>query len=120
MASIFRSGLFEGQVAVVTGGGSGIGLATARVLGELGAKVAICGRSADKLAAGEARLREAGVREVFATTCDIREPDQVTAFAAGVKEKLGTASILVNNTNKQFPTTTNTLSPTPSRRTWTR
>ena len=51
MASIFRKGLFEGHVAVVTGGGSGIGLATARSLGELGAKVAICGRNPEKLAA---------------------------------------------------------------------
>lgn len=111
MASIFRQNLFEGQVAVVTGGGSGIGFSAARVLGELGAKVAICGRNAEKIATGEARLREAGVAHVFAASCDIREPEQVTAFALAVKEKLGTASILVNNAGGQFPTTADTLSP---------
>ena len=52
---------FEGRVAVVTGGGSGIGLACARELAHLGAKVALCGRKADKLeAAAKAwyRLRD--------------------------------------------------------------
>lgn len=110
MASIFRSGLFEGHVAVVTGGGSGIGLSTARVLGELGAKVAICGRSPDKVAAGEAKLRELGI-ETFGAPCDIREVEQVNAFSAAVKEKLGTATVLVNNAGGQFPTTADTLSP---------
>jgi citronellol/citronellal dehydrogenase len=42
--SIFRPGLFAGQTAIVTGGASGIGLCTAQILGELGARVAICGR----------------------------------------------------------------------------
>lgn len=111
MTSIFRSGLFEGHVAVVTGGGSGIGFATARVMGELGAKVAICGRNAEKIAAAEGRLREAGLPHVFGTTCDIREAEQVSAFAAAVKEKLGTATVLVNNAGGQFPTTADTLSP---------
>ncbi len=111
MASIFRSGLFEGHVAVVTGGGSGIGLSTAKVFGELGAKVAICGRNAEKLAKAEAHLRAAGVEDVFAAPCDIREAQQVDAYAAAVKERLGTATILVNNAGGQFPTTADTLSP---------
>ena len=53
MSNIFRKGLFDGHVAIVTGGGSGIGLATADALGELGAKVAICGRKKEKLEAAE-------------------------------------------------------------------
>jgi citronellol/citronellal dehydrogenase len=110
MASIFRSGLFEGHVAVVTGGGSGIGLSTARVLGELGAKVAVCGRSPEKIAAAEAKLRQLGI-DAFGAPCDIREVEQVNAFSAAVQEKLGTATILVNNAGGQFPTTADTLSP---------
>ena len=57
MPTIFRDGLFAGHVAIVTGGGSGIGLATASALGELGAKVAICGRKKEKLESAEQALR---------------------------------------------------------------
>jgi citronellol/citronellal dehydrogenase len=110
MASIFRKGLFEGHVAIVTGGGSGIGLATARSLGELGAKVAICGRSQDKLVAAEADLRERGVEDVFAAPCDIREPEQIATFVDAVASRLGRATVLVNNAGGQFPTTAESVS----------
>ncbi len=112
MPSIFRKGLFEGHIAIITGGGSGIGLATARSLGELGAKVAICGRNAEKLAAAETRLRQdvPGI-DVFAAPCDIREVEGIQAFVDGVGEKLGRATILVNNAGGQFPTTAETVSP---------
>ena len=110
MATIFRKGLFEGQVAIVTGGGSGIGLSTAIALGELGAKVAICGRNQEKLTAAEQKLRALGI-DVLAEPCDIREVEQIAAFAEAVKAKLGTASVLVNNAGGQFPTTAETVTP---------
>lgn len=112
MASIFRKGLFDGHVAIVTGGGSGIGLATARSLGELGAKVAICGRNPEKLAGAEKLLREQvpGI-ELFAAACDIREVDRINELVDAVGEKLGRATILVNNAGGQFPTTAETVSP---------
>jgi citronellol/citronellal dehydrogenase len=110
MASIFRKGLFDGHVAIVTGGGSGIGLATARSLGELGARIAICGRNAEKLAAAEADLRARGVADVLALPCDIRESEQVAAFVAAVRERLGVATVLVNNAGGQFPTTAESVS----------
>ena len=112
MASIFRKGLFEGHIAIVTGGGSGIGLATARSLGELGAKVAICGRNADKLATAESYLRERvpGI-ELFAGACDIRDVEQLGPFVDAVEGRLGRATILVNNAGGQFPTTAETVSP---------
>jgi citronellol/citronellal dehydrogenase len=110
MPNIFRKGLFEGQVAIVTGGGSGIGLSTAIALGELGAKVAICGRKKEKLEAAELKLRALGI-EVFADACDIREVEQIAAFADAVKSKLGNASVLVNNAGGQFPTTAETVTP---------
>ena len=110
MASIFRHGLFEGHVAIVTGGGSGIGLATALSLAELGASVAICGRSEEKLARGKAALEAAGAK-VYAAPCDIREPEQIAAFVDGVGEALGRATILVNNAGGQFPTTAESVSP---------
>src|ERR1700722_19826494 len=104
MPSIFRPGLFAGQVAIVTGGGSGIGLAIAETLGELGAKVAICGGTEERLTRAKERLETQGVT-VFASPCDIREPDKIAFFVDAVGQALGSASVLVNNAGGQFPTT---------------
>ena len=110
MPSIFRPGLFSGHVAVVTGGGSGIGLAIARTLCELGASVAIAGRDGDKLERARAELAEGGSK-VHAARCDIREVDQVSAFVAGVREAFGEVSVLVNNAGGQFPMPAEMLAP---------
>jgi citronellol/citronellal dehydrogenase len=110
MKSIFRPGLFDGHVAIVTGGGSGIGFATARTLCELGASVAIAGRNAEKLEHARAKLAEGGFA-VHAATCDIREVEQVASFVAGVRAALGEVSVLVNNAGGQFPTPAEMLSP---------
>src|SRR5271156_6166226 len=110
MPSVFRPGLFEGQTAIITGGGSGIGLAIAETLGELGAKVAINGRNAEKLDRAKARLEGQGIT-VLAKPCDIREPLQVADFVDAVGASLGPASVLVNNAGGQFPTTAESLSP---------
>jgi citronellol/citronellal dehydrogenase len=112
---MFRAGLFEGHVAVITGGGSGIGLATARVLVELGCKVAIGGRKQEKLDAARASLEEQGSgngnvkARVVAATVDIRELDQVSRFIDTVERELGVATILVNNAGGQFPTAAENL-----------
>ena len=58
--SVFKQGLFAGRVAVVTGGGSGIGRCTAHELAALGAKVALVGRKQAKLDAVVAEIGEAG------------------------------------------------------------
>ena len=107
MTSIFRPNLFEGHVAIVTGGGSGIGLETARVLLEGGAKVSISGRKMERLEAAAAELN-VGDR-LHVATCDIREPAQIETYLSGVEAALGPATILVNNAGGQFPTTAETL-----------
>jgi NAD(P)-dependent dehydrogenase (short-subunit alcohol dehydrogenase family) len=109
MPSIFRAGLFDGHVAIVTGGGSGIGLAIARTLVDLGAKVAIAGRDAAKLEHARGVLAPRGT--VHTQTCDIREVEQVAALVKSVRETLGDVSVLVNNAGGQFPTPAESLSP---------
>jgi NAD(P)-dependent dehydrogenase (short-subunit alcohol dehydrogenase family) len=88
----------EGQVAVVTGGSSGIGLATVEQLLQAGAAVAFCGRSAERLQQTEAALRERYPQaRMFSATCDVLSQEQVQAFAAAVEAQLGPASMLINN-----------------------
>jgi citronellol/citronellal dehydrogenase len=117
---VFAPGLLADQVAVITGGGSGIGLATALEMARLGARVAICGRTADKLEAARlqiaAAISEADQRgdangRVHAAPCDIREPDQVATFVGGVVERFGHVDILVSNAGGQFPAPAQMITP---------
>jgi NAD(P)-dependent dehydrogenase (short-subunit alcohol dehydrogenase family) len=110
---IFAPGILRDQVAIVTGGGSGIGLATAREMARLGAKIAICGRKPDKLAAAAAELRGVAGDDanVVAQPCDIREPAQVEAFIKAVMTAFGRIDIVVNNAGGQFPSPAQHISP---------
>ena len=88
-----------GTVAIVTGGGTGIGGATARAMVAAGASVAICGRRPGPLEAVAAEIGEA----CLAVPCDIREPEQVASFLARVGERFDRVDTLVNNAGGQFP-----------------
>jgi citronellol/citronellal dehydrogenase len=105
MVDEFRSPLAEdanvGKVAIVTGGGTGIGRATARELAMTGARVAICGRRPEPLEETRTELEAVG-RDVLAMTCDVREPEQVEAFLDAVDERFGGVDVLVNNAGGQF------------------
>ena len=107
--SVFQPGLFKGQVALVTGGGSGIGRCTAHELAALGAAVAIVGRKAEKLDAVRAEIESAG--GICSThVCDIREEDTVRATVASVLERHGRVDALVNNAGGQFPAPLSSIS----------
>lgn len=97
-ASVFREGLFRGQVALVTGAGSGIGRCTAHELAALGARVALVGRKEEKLKAVAAEIGESA--RTYA--CDIREEDAVSKTVSNVLADLGRIDCLVNNAGGQF------------------
>lgn len=78
----------------VTGGSSGVGLATVRALLAEGARVATCGRSADRLAKATAAL---GSDRLLTGVCDIRDADATHAFARRIADTFGGIDGLVNN-----------------------
>ncbi|HVV94540.1 MAG TPA: SDR family oxidoreductase [Hyphomicrobiales bacterium] len=88
----------KNRVAIVTGGTSGIGLATARLFLAEGAAVAICGRDPARLDAARAALAGDGAGErLLAMRCDVLKTGEVAAFAQAVTDWQGHADILVNN-----------------------
>ena len=98
---MFRPGLLDGQVALVTGGGSGIGYGIAQLLGELGASVAIASRNAERLAAAAGTLGAAGAT-VTAHPVDVRDPERVKAVVEDVRSRHGRIDLLVNNAAGNF------------------
>lgn len=99
--ALFDAGKLRGQVAIVTGGSSGIGRAIALELAQCGTHIAFCfldSGSQSRLDAQEVarRLREMEVR-VFFRSCDVRNSKEVKAFVNDVHTELGGVQILVNN-----------------------
>ena len=88
----------QDKVAVVTGGTSGIGLATARLLLAEGAAVAICGRDQARLASARSSLLEnAAQKRLLAMPCNVLDKEAVARFAGAVEQWSGHCDILVNN-----------------------
>jgi NAD(P)-dependent dehydrogenase (short-subunit alcohol dehydrogenase family) len=92
------SELFDlsGKVAIVTGGGSGIGLQMATGLAEAGADVVLCARKPERCEAAAEELRALGVR-ALGLRCDVRDPAEVEEVVERTRTELGRIDILVNN-----------------------
>ena len=107
---MFATRVLEGQTAIVTGGGTGIGLAIARALGKLGATVALASRSQEHLDAGAAELTRDG-SQVLTVLVDVRDPAAVDAMVETVVKATGRIDILVNNAAGNFICRAEDLSP---------
>jgi NAD(P)-dependent dehydrogenase (short-subunit alcohol dehydrogenase family) len=107
---MFSSTLLTDRVAIVTGGGTGIGLAIARRLGDLGASIAVASRNSEHLEHGTADLRHAGL-DPLAIQVDVRNPEQVDEMVMRTVKHFGRIDILINNAAGNFICRAEELSP---------
>ncbi|XP_064614977.1 peroxisomal trans-2-enoyl-CoA reductase-like [Liolophura sinensis] len=107
VSSIFRPGLFKDKVAIVTGGGTGIGKAITQELLHLGCKVMIASRNLERLeqAAEEMRsgIPQDSPAQIEHVECNIRKEQQVKTLISSTLAKFGKLDYLVNNGGGQFP-----------------
>jgi NAD(P)-dependent dehydrogenase (short-subunit alcohol dehydrogenase family) len=108
---MYSSDLLKGRVALVTGGGSGIGLTIAEQYLTLGAKVAIVSRSAERLEGAVSSLHAQGMKDVASFQADVRNYEQVLAAIDSVVKRFGALDILVNNAAGNFFCPTAEMSP---------
>ena len=102
MNSIFKNNLFANKVALITGGGTGIGLRTARELASLGATVILASRKIDNLIKAANLINNEGGKAI-PIACDIREEESIKKCVEQAVNEAGTIDFLVNNGGGQFP-----------------
>jgi NAD(P)-dependent dehydrogenase (short-subunit alcohol dehydrogenase family) len=107
---MFSSTMLQDRVAVITGGGTGIGLAVAKRLGALGARIVIGSRNSANLEAGCAALLHAGL-DPLTVQVDVRKPEQVDELVERTLKHFGRIDILVNNAAGNFISRAEDLSP---------
>ena len=109
-ASVFREGLFAGQVGVVTGGGTGIGFGVAELLASLGMHVVLASRRADHIDPAAERIRAAG-GNASTSTLDVRDPERVKVVMSQVADEHGRLDLLVNNAAGNFYVPSESMTP---------
>jgi peroxisomal 2,4-dienoyl-CoA reductase len=109
-ANVFQPDILRGQVALVTGGGTGIGFGIATSLAAAGADVAIASRKPEHLEPAAEQLRTLGGK-VSAVAVNVREPESVAQMVQQVSQRHGRLDILVNNAAGNFYAPSAALSP---------
>lgn len=107
---MFDATLFRDQVVIVTGGGTGLGRATAEFFGRHGARVAILGRREAVIHEAQGEMAQQGIT-VMGEPCDIRDAAAVDRFVDRVWSRWGRIDVLINNAGGQFPKEALQLSP---------
>ena len=110
LADVFRPNLFEGQVALITGGGTGIGFGIAELLASLGATVVLASRKLENLELAWEKLSADGAR-VAVAPLDVRDHEGVRTTVRQVREQHGRIDILVNNAAGNFYVPSEQMSP---------
>lgn len=100
--TVFRDDLLAGQVMLISGGGTGMGRATAYLAARLGAQVVICGRRQDMLDETAEGIEQRLGKTVGTNAMSIRDEDQVSALMDWVWETYGQLDCLFNNAGGQF------------------
>jgi 2,4-dienoyl-CoA reductase [(3E)-enoyl-CoA-producing], peroxisomal len=108
--SVFAADVLEGQVALVTGGATGIGKEICRVLGAHGARVTLASRKKENLEATVEELKAEGVDAAFGV-CDVRDADAVRAVVDSVVTDRGRLDIVINDAAGNFPAPMSKISP---------
>lgn len=107
--SIFREDLFVGKVAIITGGGSGIGKAIATELSSLGCKVVIASRNLEKLQNAALEISSQS-ENILAVQCNIRKEFDVERLMEQTLAQFGRLDFLINNGGGQYPSPAGNIS----------
>jgi len=106
----WRSGLFNGRVLLISGGGTGIGFGICQGFGRLGCKIVMCGRRQEVLNEACEKLKAEGI-EAIGISNDVRNPEACISLAEKAVEKYGKIDFLINNAAGNFSTPVENLSP---------
>ena len=106
---VFRPGLFDGRVALITGGGSGIGRGIADTIASLGAHVVLASRKQERVDTAAAEIRTAGGK-ASGLAVDVRAQDRVRDVVTRIADEHGRLDILVNNAAGNFYAPSESLS----------
>ena len=110
ISTVFKDMLFQGKVALITGGGTGIGLRTAKEMAQLGATVVLASRKEEVVKqAAEQIVQEGG--KALGLVCNIRDNDSIKACVDQVLNEFGRIDYLVNNGGGQFPSPAEMIQP---------
>src|SRR5262245_47823358 len=109
--NVFRDDLFLGRVALITGGGTGIGRGIAEALARHGADVAIVSRKQENLVASAEAIAAATGRRCLPLVADVREPEAVESAVNRATQELGRLDFVVNNAAGNFICSSAELSP---------